>query len=258
MLVVERHHSVVEDLGRGDRRLAVVELGEGHLGVGVDKGLLIDPADALQRTDIEGVLRPAIARALALELAMRLLVGLGLLERGDLRLGQQDAILCHLGLQRLQAEFHRGQVVALPHAAHTRRRDRQAAPLQRFRDAHLAPGRLLDGQRHHGLFDLDRRAVLQDRLAPADLLQRQLAAFIVQLLEAVKAVAAVPHHLAGLADVAELLGQFQQPDLGPDDLLLLRHRGLPYAAGRAAVPALVRTAPRPPAPVLGNQLRLSG
>ena len=87
MLVVERHHSVVEDLGRGDRRLAVVELGEGHLGVGVDKGLLIDPADALQRTDIEGVLRPAIARALALELAMRLLVGLGLLERGDLRLG---------------------------------------------------------------------------------------------------------------------------------------------------------------------------
>src|ERR1700757_1853510 len=119
-------------------------------------------------------------------------------------------------------------------------------------------GRLLDGQRHHGLFDLDRRAVLQDRLAPADLLQRQLAAFIVQLLEAVKAVAAVPHHLAGLADVAELLGQFQQPDLGPDDLLLLRHRGLPYAAGRAAVPALVRTAPRPPAPVLGNQLRLSG
>jgi hypothetical protein len=28
--------------------------------------------------------------------------------------------------------------------------------------------------------------------------------------------------------------------------------------GRAAVPAVVRTAPRPPAPASGNQLRLSG
>ena len=95
MLVVERHHPVVEDLGRGDRGLAVIELGEGDLGVGVDEGLLIDPPDALQRADIEGVLRAAIARALALELAMRLLVGLGLLERGDLGLGEQDALLRH-------------------------------------------------------------------------------------------------------------------------------------------------------------------
>ena len=84
VLVIERHHPVVEDLGRGDRRLAVVELGEGDLGIGVDEGLLIDPPDALQGADIEGVLRPAIARALALELAVRFLVGLGLLERGDL------------------------------------------------------------------------------------------------------------------------------------------------------------------------------
>jgi hypothetical protein len=38
MLVIERHDAVVEQLGRGDRRLAVVELGEGDLGVGVDEG----------------------------------------------------------------------------------------------------------------------------------------------------------------------------------------------------------------------------
>ena len=72
--------------GGGDRRLAVVELGEGHLGVGVDEGLLIDAADALQRADIEGVLGAAIAGAFALELAVGLLVGLGLLQRGDLAL----------------------------------------------------------------------------------------------------------------------------------------------------------------------------
>src|SRR5207237_8119302 len=73
------------------------------------------------------------------------------------------------------------------------------------------------------LFDVRRRPGLQDRLAAADLLQRQLAAFVVQLLEPIKAVAAVPHHLAGLADIAELLGQFQEPDLRSDDLLFLGH-----------------------------------
>ena len=72
--------------------------------------------------------------------------------------------------------------------------------------------------------DLDRRAVLQDRLTAADLLQGKLAAFVAQLLEAVEAVPAVAHHLAGLADVAELPGQFQQSDLRSDDLLLLCHR----------------------------------
>src|SRR4051794_18593277 len=62
--------------------------------------------DALQRANVEGVLRAAIAGALALELAMRFLIGLGFLERGDLRLGQQDAILCRLGFERFEALLH--------------------------------------------------------------------------------------------------------------------------------------------------------
>src|SRR5262249_53881765 len=66
--VIKRHNPVVEDLGRGDRGFAVIELGEGHLGVGIDEGLLIDPPDALQGADIKGVLRPAIAWAFALKL----------------------------------------------------------------------------------------------------------------------------------------------------------------------------------------------
>src|SRR4029453_18268155 len=49
----------------------------------------------------------------------------------------------------------------------------------------------------HRLLDLRRCTVLQDRLSATDLLQRQLAAFVVELLEAVEAVAAVSHHLAG-------------------------------------------------------------
>src|SRR6516165_6259041 len=77
VLIVKRHHPVVEDLGRGDRRLAVIELGEGDFGIGVDHGLLIDPADPLQGADIKGVLGAAITRAFAVELAMGFLVGLG-------------------------------------------------------------------------------------------------------------------------------------------------------------------------------------
>ena len=76
--------------------------------------------------------------------------------------------------------------------------------------------------------------------------KRQLAAFVVQLLEPVEAVAAVAHHLAGLADIAELLGQLQQPDLGSDDLLFLGHGGLRPAGGRVAVPARGENRAPPP------------
>ena len=67
----------------------------------------------------------------------------------------------------------------------------QALPLQRLRHPDLAPSRLLDRLRDGRLFDLNRGAVLQHWFAPADLLQRQLAAFIVQLFKPVKAVSAV-------------------------------------------------------------------
>src|SRR6201982_44431 len=51
--IIERHDAIVEEVSRGDRRLAVVELGEGDLGVGVDKGLLVDAPDPLHVADVE-------------------------------------------------------------------------------------------------------------------------------------------------------------------------------------------------------------
>ena len=119
---------------------------------------------------------------LALELAVRLLLGLGLLQRDDLRLGQHQAILGALGLQRLEPLLHGLEVVALPDAAHAGRRDRQPALPQFVGDPHLAEGRLLDGEFHDRVFDLRGDAVLQHRLLAADLLQRQLAAFLVEIL----------------------------------------------------------------------------
>jgi hypothetical protein len=123
--------------------------------------------------------------------------------------------------------------VALPHAAHAGRRHRQPSLLQLVGDADLAEGRLLDGQRDNGVFDLLRHAVLHNRLLAADLLQRQLAAFVVQLLEAIEAVPAVAHYLARLADIAELLGKLQQPDFGTDDLLFGGHGCSPIRRGGA-------------------------
>jgi hypothetical protein len=57
----------------------------------------------------------------------------------------------------------------------------------------------------------ERRA--QYRLFAADLLQRQLTAFVVQFFEAIKAVTAITHHGAGLADISELLGESSSPTL---------------------------------------------
>ena len=42
MAIEERDHAVVEQIGGGDWRLAIIELGEGDLGVGVDEGLLVN------------------------------------------------------------------------------------------------------------------------------------------------------------------------------------------------------------------------
>src|SRR6202011_3983711 len=91
--VIERRDAIIDEIGGGDRRLAIVEFGESDLGVSVDKGLLVDASDALHIADIEGVLGAAIARTFALELAVRLLFSLGLLQGGELAFGEDEAVL---------------------------------------------------------------------------------------------------------------------------------------------------------------------
>src|SRR6185312_8483793 len=107
-------HTIIEQIGRRDGRLAIVELGKAYLGIGVDEGLLVDASNALQIADIERILGAAITWMLALELAVRLLLGLGLFQRNDLRLGQHQAFLGALGFQRLEPLVHRLQFVAQP------------------------------------------------------------------------------------------------------------------------------------------------
>src|SRR5205814_9014230 len=197
-----------------------------------------DPPAALQRADVEGVLGAAIAGAFAVEFAVSFLLGLGLLQRCNLRLGKHQPLLRHLGLERLEPFLGVLEVVTLPDTAHAERRDRLAALFELVRYPDLTPARLLDRQFHHRRLNRRIHPVGQDRLRAADLLQRQLAAFVVALLDPVKAVPAITHHLAGLAHIAELLGQLQQSDLGPDHLLCLRHRGSSIRVKLGRVPHL--------------------
>src|SRR6266567_3652449 len=120
MAVEEWQDPVVQKIGRRDWRLAIIELGEGHLAVGVDEGLLVDPPHALQIADIERILAAAVARMLALELAVGLLLGLGPFERHDLGLGEHQAFPGALGLQGFEPLLHGLEVVAQPHATYAR------------------------------------------------------------------------------------------------------------------------------------------
>ena len=61
------------------------------------KVLLVDAPTPFHRADVEGVLRPAVARAFAFKLAVRLLLSLGLLQRRELALGQYQPLLSDLG-----------------------------------------------------------------------------------------------------------------------------------------------------------------
>src|SRR5579872_2102636 len=199
--VIERYDPIIEQIGGGDRRLAVIELSEGDLGVGVDEGLLVDAPDPLHVADVEGVLGAAIARALALEFAVRLLLALSLLQGSQLAFGEHQAVLSDFGFEGLEPLLHRLEIVALPDAAHPGRRDRMAELAKLIGDADLTIGRSVQRELDDDRLDFRGRAVLQNRLAPRQLLQRQFAAGVVKFLEAVEAVAAVTHHFAGLADI---------------------------------------------------------
>ncbi len=74
------------------------------------------------------------------------------------------------------ALLHGLEVVAQPHATYTGRRHRQPALPEFIGDANLAEGRLVNGQRDDRFLDVVGDPVLEHRLAPRDLLQRQFPA----------------------------------------------------------------------------------
>ena len=115
--------------------------------------------------DIEGVLRAAIAGAFAFELAVAFLLALGLLQSGDLRLREHQAVLRHLGLQRLQPLLGVGEIVPQPHPRTPKGEIDRPCFFSLF-ETEAGSGRLLDRKLNHRRLNLGRHPVLQQRLAP--------------------------------------------------------------------------------------------
>ena len=242
VLFEEGKNSIVQDICRCDRSLLRVKLCKRNFAVGVNECLLVDAPDAFERANVEGVLSAAVAGAFALKLAVRILLVLRLLQRGELRFGENQALLRALCLKRFQSFLHGLEIVPLPNAADAGGRDRHGTLLEFVRDAHLAECRLLDCQSYDRILDRRVDSVLHDGFAAGDFSERRLTAGFVELLEAIEAIATKAHHLAGLLNVAELLCKIQQPNLrtndfafGGQDRLLRRRRQPRDSAGFDAI-----------------------
>jgi len=120
----ERQHPVIERIRCSDRGFSDIELGKGHLGIGVHKGLLVNSAHAFERADVEGILRAQITGMSRLDLATGLIVVFLALQSRHLVFGQDNTFLGHLLLQRLQAVPETGQAMAQPDTAYTAGRDK--------------------------------------------------------------------------------------------------------------------------------------
>jgi hypothetical protein len=77
----EGDHLIIPQIGRRQGRFPIIEFRRCHLTIGIKEGLLVDPTDALQRPDIEGILCPTLPGTFTLKLAMRFFLHLGLLQR---------------------------------------------------------------------------------------------------------------------------------------------------------------------------------
>src|SRR5262249_55250857 len=71
VFLVEGNNPVIEQVSGGNRRLAIVELGEADLGVGVGEGLSVKTNNPPQHNDAENNLNAAINRNSVFEITMR-------------------------------------------------------------------------------------------------------------------------------------------------------------------------------------------
>ena len=139
--------------------------------------------NALYVAHVIRVLGPKVAGMLGFRLPARLLFLPGALHRRQLALRKRDSLLRHPGLKRLQPPLEGGKVVPQPDAADPAGGDERAALAKLVAHAQLPAGRLLAREIKNRPFRGGVDAVLRVRLPPADLLQRGLAAGVVQCFE---------------------------------------------------------------------------
>jgi len=97
--------------------LAIIQFDEGNFGIGIDEGLLIDPADTLERTYIVCVLAPGI-RVQALDFSVGLFLVLGFLQSSELLLGENQVVLGSFRFQGLEPLLECLQIMPEPDGSH--------------------------------------------------------------------------------------------------------------------------------------------
>ena len=105
-----------------------------------------------------------------LDLAVSLLLVLGFLQGNDLAFGEDQAILGDLGLQGLESPLEGLQIVSQPDASNAAGRDEEALLAEFIGETDLSPGRLVEGELDHRLFDLGGDPILDDGFTFGDFL----------------------------------------------------------------------------------------
>ena len=95
----KRQDAVVQEVSGGNGGLGGIALGKGDFAVSVDKGLLINPPHTLECPDVKRVLGTQIAGMRRLNFTTDLVIEWFFLQGRDLGLGQDNALVGHLGFQ---------------------------------------------------------------------------------------------------------------------------------------------------------------
>ena len=118
MRIEEGDYAIVETVGSSDRSLGIIEFREADRRVSIDHGLLVDPSNAFEITNIESILRDKIPRMLSLDLVGVILgFTLCLLKSRDLGLCEDNSLLSCLRLEDLKPFLEGLEVVAKPDSA---------------------------------------------------------------------------------------------------------------------------------------------
>ena len=217
---------VVEEVDGGQRHLGGVEAGEGVAGMAVDGGLGVDAPDALEMADMESVHGEQRAGVWGVDVALAEL-GVEAFQQPDLFVGELDGAFAGVLLEAKESVVFGEQVVAFPDAPDPARGDSDLAKGEFLGDAEAAMGGELQAVGEDGVLDLLGQAVGMGFLGAGEAVEEafcteglEVAADLVELLPGVS------HNLAGLGNVVEVGGEFEQAELAAGDFLFSGHVGV--------------------------------
>lgn len=207
LLLEKGEDPVIEPIGGHERVLAVIQFDQGDFAVSINKGLLLDATNALERADIGAVLTAQIAWMVRFALTFSLALFFGFFQGFHLGCREDHCFVVGQPLfQSLPSFFEGFQTVSQPDRAHPAGRNRLTLFLQFVGDPDLTISWIVRSNLDHGLFDLGLNPIGWQRFPPTELSQTGFARLLIQFLKAIEAVSRVPQDLTSLAHIAQLFG----------------------------------------------------